>query len=119
MVASFTSSFSREVRGGAESLQLTQILDLLGTVILSNMEDRWIWDLNRDGEFCVKDVRNLLDVTFLPKADSGGLRRFQLRLISSLGRSHTFSLQMVEFGMDSFGFLHILAFLDQDAADEF
>ncbi|GJW35756.1 RNA-directed DNA polymerase, eukaryota, partial [Tanacetum coccineum] len=24
----------------------------------------------RDGEFCVKDVRNLLDVTFLPKADS-------------------------------------------------
>ncbi|GJU76530.1 RNA-directed DNA polymerase, eukaryota [Tanacetum coccineum] len=70
MVASFTSSFRREVRGGAESLQLTQILDLLGTVILSNMEDRWIWDLNGDGEFCVKDVRNLLDVTFLPKADS-------------------------------------------------
>ncbi|GJR71510.1 RNA-directed DNA polymerase, eukaryota [Tanacetum coccineum] len=30
----------------------------------------WIWDLNGDGEFCVKDVRNLLDVTFLPKADS-------------------------------------------------
>ncbi|GJU44340.1 RNA-directed DNA polymerase, eukaryota [Tanacetum coccineum] len=70
MVASFTSSFRREVRGGAESLQLTQILDLLGTVILSNMEDRWIWDLNGDGEFCVKDVCNLLDVTFLPKADS-------------------------------------------------
>ncbi|GJU82120.1 RNA-directed DNA polymerase, eukaryota [Tanacetum coccineum] len=69
MVASFTSSFRREVRGGAESLQLTQILDLLGTVILSNMEDRWIWDLNGDGEFCVKDVRNLLDATFLPKAD--------------------------------------------------
>ncbi|GJX46125.1 RNA-directed DNA polymerase, eukaryota [Tanacetum coccineum] len=70
MVASFTSSFRREVRGGAESLQLTQILDLLGTVILSNMEDRWIWDLNGDGDFCVKDVRNLLDVTFLSKADS-------------------------------------------------
>ncbi|GJY34316.1 hypothetical protein Tco_0418785 [Tanacetum coccineum] len=70
MVASFTSSFRREFKGGAESLQLTQILDLLGTVILSNMEDRWIWDLNGDGEFCVKDVRNLLDVTFLPKADS-------------------------------------------------
>ncbi|GJT45013.1 hypothetical protein Tco_0953728 [Tanacetum coccineum] len=50
--------------------KLTQILDLLGTVILSNMEDRWIWDLNGDGEFCVKDVRNLLDVTFLPKAES-------------------------------------------------
>ncbi|GJU46307.1 RNA-directed DNA polymerase, eukaryota [Tanacetum coccineum] len=70
MVASFTSSFRREVRGGTESLQLTQIIDLLGTVILSNMEDRWIWDLNGNGEFCVKDVRNLLEVTFLPKADS-------------------------------------------------
>ncbi|GJX98096.1 RNA-directed DNA polymerase, eukaryota [Tanacetum coccineum] len=70
MAASFTSSFRRKVRGRAESLQLTQILDLLGTVILSNIEDRWIWDLNGDGEFCVKDVRNLLDVTFLPKADS-------------------------------------------------
>ncbi|GJS59837.1 hypothetical protein Tco_0654621, partial [Tanacetum coccineum] len=94
MVASFTSSFRREVRGGAESLQLTQILDLLGTVILSNMEDRWIWDLNGDGEFCVKDVRNLLDATFLPKADSP-TRWIQLR-------SHTFSLQMVEFGLDSY-----------------
>ncbi|GJR07870.1 RNA-directed DNA polymerase, eukaryota [Tanacetum coccineum] len=39
-------------------------------LILSNMEDRWIWDLNGDGGFCVKEVRNLLDVTFLPKTDS-------------------------------------------------
>ncbi|GJU53603.1 RNA-directed DNA polymerase, eukaryota [Tanacetum coccineum] len=32
------------------------------------MEDRWVWDLNGEGVFCVKDVRNLLDDCFLPKA---------------------------------------------------
>ncbi|GJU33007.1 RNA-directed DNA polymerase, eukaryota [Tanacetum coccineum] len=32
------------------------------------MEDRWVWDLNEEGVFCVKDVRNLLDDVFLPKA---------------------------------------------------
>ncbi|GKE97395.1 RNA-directed DNA polymerase, eukaryota [Tanacetum coccineum] len=64
-----TSSFRRIVRGGAESQQLAHIFDLLGLVILSNMEDRWVWDLNGYGEFRVKDVRTLLDETFLPKAD--------------------------------------------------
>ncbi|GJY53057.1 RNA-directed DNA polymerase, eukaryota [Tanacetum coccineum] len=33
------------------------------------MEDRWVWDLNGGGEFRVKDVRTLLDETFLLKAD--------------------------------------------------
>ncbi|GKD93012.1 RNA-directed DNA polymerase, eukaryota [Tanacetum coccineum] len=69
MNAPLTSSFRRTVRGGAESQQLAHIFDLLGPVILSNMEDRWVWDLNGDGEFRVKDVRTLLDETFLPKAD--------------------------------------------------
>ncbi|GJU77186.1 RNA-directed DNA polymerase, eukaryota [Tanacetum coccineum] len=69
MNAPLTSSFCRTVRGGAESQQLAHIFDLLGSVILSNMEDRWVWDLNGDGEFRVKDVRTLLDETFLPKAD--------------------------------------------------
>ncbi|GJR45913.1 RNA-directed DNA polymerase, eukaryota [Tanacetum coccineum] len=69
MNAPLTSSFCRTVKGGAESQQLTHIFDLLGPVILSNMEDRWVWDLNGDGEFRVKDVRTLLDATFLPKAD--------------------------------------------------
>ncbi|GJV73601.1 hypothetical protein Tco_1493596 [Tanacetum coccineum] len=44
----------------AESLQLTQILDLLGTVILSNIEDRWIWDLYRTVNFSVKDFVSLI-----------------------------------------------------------
>nr|GFB67753.1 RNA-directed DNA polymerase, eukaryota [Tanacetum cinerariifolium] len=38
-------------------------------VILSNMEDRWFWDLNGDAVFRVKDVRILLDEAFLPKME--------------------------------------------------
>ncbi|GJW59653.1 RNA-directed DNA polymerase, eukaryota [Tanacetum coccineum] len=33
------------------------------------MGDRRVWDLNGDSVFRVKDVRNLLDETFLPKAE--------------------------------------------------
>ncbi|GJS63621.1 hypothetical protein Tco_0678185, partial [Tanacetum coccineum] len=58
----------REVRGGGETQQLTQLQSLVETVILSNADDRWIWDLNGEGTFCVKDARNLIDEVFLPKA---------------------------------------------------
>ncbi|GJV17997.1 RNA-directed DNA polymerase, eukaryota [Tanacetum coccineum] len=37
---------------------------------IKDISDRWVWDLNEDGVFRVKDVRNLLDETFLPKADT-------------------------------------------------
>nr|GEV07197.1 RNA-directed DNA polymerase, eukaryota [Tanacetum cinerariifolium] len=49
--------------------KLDLLLGLLGSVLLSNMGDRRVWDLNRDGVFRVKDVRNLLDETFLPKSE--------------------------------------------------
>ncbi|GKC50822.1 RNA-directed DNA polymerase, eukaryota [Tanacetum coccineum] len=45
-------------------------MGLIESTMLSNSEDRWVWDLNGDGVFRVKDVRNLLDETFLPKADT-------------------------------------------------
>nr|GEX19550.1 RNA-directed DNA polymerase, eukaryota [Tanacetum cinerariifolium] len=67
MNAHLTSSFRRTVRGGTESLQLAHLLDLLGPVILSNIEDRWIWDMNGDGVFHVKDVRILLDEVSLDR----------------------------------------------------
>nr|GEW55628.1 RNA-directed DNA polymerase, eukaryota [Tanacetum cinerariifolium] len=35
----------------------------------SRLQDRWVCDLSGDEEFRVKDVRNLLDEFFLPKAD--------------------------------------------------
>ncbi|GJW37479.1 RNA-directed DNA polymerase, eukaryota [Tanacetum coccineum] len=67
MNTSISSSFRRHVRGGVESQQLDQLSLLLYTVILSNMDDRWFWDLNGDGVFQVKDVRSMLDEAFLPK----------------------------------------------------
>ncbi|GJV92493.1 RNA-directed DNA polymerase, eukaryota [Tanacetum coccineum] len=64
-----SSSFRRHVRGGVESQQLDQLSLLLDTVILSNMDDRWFWDLNGEGVFQVKDVRSMLDEAFLPKME--------------------------------------------------
>ncbi|GJZ55340.1 hypothetical protein Tco_0610533, partial [Tanacetum coccineum] len=55
--------------GGLEAQQLDHVMGLIESTLLSNSEDRWDWDLNGDGVFRVKDVRNLLDETFLPKAD--------------------------------------------------
>ncbi|GKA12862.1 hypothetical protein Tco_0692408 [Tanacetum coccineum] len=57
-------------RGGLEAQQLDHLMGLVESTLLSNSEDRWVWDLNGDGVFRVKDVRNLLDETFLPKADT-------------------------------------------------
>nr|GEW69932.1 RNA-directed DNA polymerase, eukaryota [Tanacetum cinerariifolium] len=32
--------------------------------------DKWVWDMNGDGDFRVKDARNVIDETFLPKSDT-------------------------------------------------
>nr|GEU52096.1 neutral ceramidase [Tanacetum cinerariifolium] len=53
--------------GGLKSQQLDQLMALIDSVILSNMEDMWFWDLNGDGVFQAKDVRMLIDEAFLPK----------------------------------------------------
>nr|GEV15985.1 hypothetical protein [Tanacetum cinerariifolium] len=67
MRTSIFFSFRLPVRGGVESQQHDHLSVLLDSVILSNMEDRWFWDLNVDGVFRVKDVRILLDDAFLSK----------------------------------------------------
>ncbi|GJW80582.1 RNA-directed DNA polymerase, eukaryota [Tanacetum coccineum] len=64
---SVTTSFRRSARGGIEAHQLAQLQLLIEPTILSNSDDRWVWDLNGDGIFRVKDVRCLLDEFFLPK----------------------------------------------------
>nr|GEV15645.1 RNA-directed DNA polymerase, eukaryota [Tanacetum cinerariifolium] len=66
--SSVSHSLRRDVRGGVESSQIVQLEEIIGTVILSNMEDRWTWDLNSDRVFRVKDVLNILDDHFLPKS---------------------------------------------------
>nr|GFA01264.1 RNA-directed DNA polymerase, eukaryota [Tanacetum cinerariifolium] len=63
------SYFRHNVRGGIEEQQLEHLVALLDFVILSNSNDRWVSDLNGDGVFRVKDVGNLLDEFFLPRAD--------------------------------------------------
>ncbi|GJY97028.1 RNA-directed DNA polymerase, eukaryota [Tanacetum coccineum] len=67
MQDSIALSFRRSVRGGAETQQLESLQDLIGSKVLSNVQDRWVWDLNGEGNFCVKDARDLLDEVFLPK----------------------------------------------------
>ncbi|GJW59992.1 retrovirus-related pol polyprotein from transposon TNT 1-94 [Tanacetum coccineum] len=59
--------FERTVRGGVEAHQLDLLQKLIETTILTNLEDRWVWDLNGEGVFRVKDARMLLDERFLPK----------------------------------------------------
>ncbi|GJT95771.1 RNA-directed DNA polymerase, eukaryota [Tanacetum coccineum] len=51
--SSISSSFRRPVRGGEEAQQLDQLSVILDSVSLSNMDDRWYWDLNGE-EFSVK-----------------------------------------------------------------
>nr|GEY35221.1 RNA-directed DNA polymerase, eukaryota [Tanacetum cinerariifolium] len=69
LLASLVYSFRRAVRGGAETQQCNHLSSLLDPVILSISEDRWVCDLHGDGDFRVKDVRNLLDEFFLLKTN--------------------------------------------------
>ncbi|GKE99558.1 RNA-directed DNA polymerase, eukaryota, partial [Tanacetum coccineum] len=41
-------------------------MSTLGSISLSSAVDRWVCDLNGDGEFRVKDIRSSLDDLFLP-----------------------------------------------------
>ena len=66
---SLCDSFRRTVRGGVEEFQFSQLNLLMDSVTLSPSEDRWIWDINGDGDFCVKEARRLLDDFFLPKSE--------------------------------------------------
>ena len=65
---SVITSFRRPVRGGAEASQLALLQETIESSMLSNVEDRWVWSLNGEGVFRVKDVRVLLDDSFLPNS---------------------------------------------------
>nr|GEW96768.1 RNA-directed DNA polymerase, eukaryota, reverse transcriptase zinc-binding domain protein [Tanacetum cinerariifolium] len=66
-------SFRRSVCDGFERQQLLGLNSLTGSLILSSSKDRWICDLNGDGEFRVKDVRIKLYDILLP-SDSNATR---------------------------------------------
>ncbi|GJW41103.1 hypothetical protein Tco_0066948 [Tanacetum coccineum] len=62
---SVTSSLRRSIRGGVESSQLALLQTYIEGTLLSNMEDRWVWDLN--GEVC-PSFSDLLFPAFAPPA---------------------------------------------------
>ncbi|GKA06302.1 retrovirus-related pol polyprotein from transposon TNT 1-94 [Tanacetum coccineum] len=54
-------SFRRPPRGGAESVQMEQLSNMVSSVTVSGGLDRWIWSLATDGEFSVKSARKHID----------------------------------------------------------
>ncbi|GJS39876.1 hypothetical protein Tco_0564919 [Tanacetum coccineum] len=60
--------FSRRLLEEGLNLLISSSSSYIEGTLLSNMEVRWVWDLNGEGVFRVKDVRILLDECFLPKA---------------------------------------------------
>nr|GEX66642.1 RNA-directed DNA polymerase, eukaryota, reverse transcriptase zinc-binding domain protein [Tanacetum cinerariifolium] len=52
-------SFRRKTRGGAEQEQLDALMDLVSMVNLVSMGDRWVWTLERSGEFSMASLRKM------------------------------------------------------------
>ncbi|GKE04909.1 RNA-directed DNA polymerase, eukaryota [Tanacetum coccineum] len=63
---SVDQSFRRPIRAGLEYQQFTELTLLMDSVSLSLSHDRWVCDLSGEGEFRVKDIRNVIDVMSLP-----------------------------------------------------
>nr|GEV45908.1 ribonuclease H-like domain-containing protein [Tanacetum cinerariifolium] len=67
-------SFRRNIRGGAEQVQMASLLSLLEGLILPNMIDRWMWSISGDGEFSVSSHKFHAD---------GTLSRYKARLVAN------------------------------------
>ncbi|GJS69465.1 RNA-directed DNA polymerase, eukaryota [Tanacetum coccineum] len=65
--SSFSSTFRRYPRGGAEQFQFDKMCSSLDAVILSHSRDKWTWSLDPNGEFSVKTARDFIDDLMLPK----------------------------------------------------
>ncbi|GKE71474.1 RNA-directed DNA polymerase, eukaryota [Tanacetum coccineum] len=65
--SSFSSTLRRNPRGGAEKSQFDQMCRNLADVILPHSRDRWVWNLDSNGEFSVKSARDFIDDKMLPK----------------------------------------------------
>ncbi|GJV40037.1 RNA-directed DNA polymerase, eukaryota [Tanacetum coccineum] len=60
------TSFRRPVRGGVEQQQFSDLSSIMDSVIISSSADRWVCSLSSDGNFSVKEVRNVIDDMSLP-----------------------------------------------------
>ncbi|GKB28891.1 RNA-directed DNA polymerase, eukaryota [Tanacetum coccineum] len=108
-------SFHRNARGGVEEHQLAQLRLLIDPIILSSSEDRWVWELNSDGGFHVKDIRRLLDEFFLPKVDvatrwikSHPLQRRRVSLKGNVTSVPSLLCRLFQFSDDMYPLLWLL-----------
>nr|GEX84744.1 RNA-directed DNA polymerase, eukaryota [Tanacetum cinerariifolium] len=63
-------NYRREPRDGVEKQQFTEMNLTMNQICLATTDDRWSWDLNGEGSFVVKDMRNLIDGFMLPKEEN-------------------------------------------------
>ncbi|GKD46295.1 hypothetical protein Tco_1270940, partial [Tanacetum coccineum] len=63
-------NYRREPRDGVEKQQFTEMNLTMNQICLAPTDDRWSWDLNGEGLFVVKDLRNLIDDFILPKEEN-------------------------------------------------
>ncbi|KAL4591545.1 hypothetical protein LXL04_004514 [Taraxacum kok-saghyz] len=60
----------RQVTGGVAAFQMAQLQDLLATVQVRDLPDKWRWELNGSLEFSVAAIRAHLDASTLPTGAS-------------------------------------------------
>ncbi|GJT86941.1 RNA-directed DNA polymerase, eukaryota, reverse transcriptase zinc-binding domain protein [Tanacetum coccineum] len=59
-------SFRRSPRGGIEQTQFSKLVELVQSISLVPMNDRWVWNLESSGEFSVASIRRLIDEMRFP-----------------------------------------------------
>nr|GEU38546.1 RNA-directed DNA polymerase, eukaryota [Tanacetum cinerariifolium] len=59
--SSLDNSFRRRTRGGVEQAQYDALSDLLNSVTLVPMADRWVWSLESSAEFSVASIRKVIE----------------------------------------------------------
>ena len=64
--SSMFASLRRAPRGGLEEEQLHLLVDKVAPVILSSLNDRWVWTLDFVGDFTVRSTRSYIDDHLLP-----------------------------------------------------
>ncbi|GJW89041.1 hypothetical protein Tco_0164381 [Tanacetum coccineum] len=68
--SSFSLTLRKNPRGGLEESQFDLLCSNLANVILPHSCDRWVWNININGEFSVKSTRDYIDEKMLPKEDT-------------------------------------------------
>nr|GEZ79832.1 RNA-directed DNA polymerase, eukaryota [Tanacetum cinerariifolium] len=59
-------SFRRTTMGGAEQVQFNSLLDMISSINLVPIANRWVWTLENSGDFSVASIREKIDEKILP-----------------------------------------------------